>query len=177
MDFTRENSNIFFGVIYEQRGSNLLRNKEGTKGFVIIPNTPYGVELKDIYLDEEGIHTVYGFLKSLSGYTNVVWFGSRIEPHINDKMILRRGCNFDFELRPKQREIFEELDTYIEKLIVDVDGLRFVSQNKVFRYHFPEDFMSCIGTYWTDGNHLSALGEEEMSRRFNVTSLFSDLGR
>ena len=142
----------------------------------MIANTPYGVELKDIYPDEEHIHKVYDYLKNLSDYTNVVWFGSRIEPHITDKMILRRGCNFDFKLRPKQREIFEELDTYIEKLIVDLDGFRFVSQNKVFRYHFPEDFMSCKGTYWSDGQHLSASGEKRMSRRFDVISLFSDQG-
>ena len=118
----------------------------------------------------------YGLLKNLSGYTNVVWFGSRIEPHINDKMILRRGCDYDFKLRPNQREIFEELDAFISKMIVDQEGLRFVSQNIVFRYHFPEDFMSCNGTYWTDGHHLSALGEQRMGRRFDVISLFSDQG-
>ena len=144
---------------------------------MIYDGNSFESHFKDIYPEEEKIHNVYAFLKKLSVYTNVVWFGSRIEPHINDKMILRRGCNFDFKLRPKQREIFEELDTYIEKLIVDVDGLRFVSQNKVFRYHFPEDFMSCNGIYWRDGSHLSTLGVEEMSRRFDVTSLFSDLGR
>ena len=92
------------------------------------------------------------------------------------KMILKRGCDFDYKLRPNQREIFDGLDTYIEKLIEDVDGLRFVSQNKVFRFHFPEDFMSCNGTYWTDGHHLSALGEQRMGRRFDVISLFYDQG-
>ena len=136
LDFTRGNSNVFFGVIYEQSGSYLLRNKGKNDVNNMITNTPYGVELKDIYPDEKLIHNVYDFLKNLSGYTNVVWFGSRIEPHINDKMILRRGCNFDFKLRPKQREIFEELDAFISKMIVDQEGLRFVSQNIVFRYHF-----------------------------------------
>ena len=91
-------------------------------------------------------------------------------------MILKRGCDFDYKLRPNQREIFEGLDALISKMIVDQEGLRFVSQNIVFRYHFPEDFMSCNGTYWTDGHHLSALGEQRMGRRFDVISLFSDQG-
>ena len=137
------------------------------------PISSYG----EPYLDLEKSSKVYDYLKNLSDYTNVVWFGSRIEPHITDKMILRRGCNFDFKLRPKQREIFENLDTYIEKLVVDVDGLRFVSQNKVFRYQFPEDFMSCNGIYWRDETHLSDLGIKRMSKRFDVISLLSEFGR
>ena len=127
LDFTRENSNIFFGVIYEQAGTDLLVNA-GT-----LFTTPYGEELNNIYPNEKGIQNVYAFLKKLSAYTKVVWFGSRIEPRINDKMILRRGCDYDFKLRPNQREIFEELDAFISKMIVDQEGLRFVSQNIVFR--------------------------------------------
>ena len=72
----------------------------------MIPKTPYGEELNNIYPDEKGIHNVYAFLKKLSVYTNVVWFGSRIQPHINPKRILK---NCGQRLRNRASKIgFEE---------------------------------------------------------------------
>ncbi|OAD22355.1 membrane-located cell surface saccharidesaccharide acetylase [Candidatus Thiomargarita nelsonii] len=173
LNFVKKNKDFFNGVIFEQAGFYLLRTKEKKGSRQMFTNTPYGVALNDIDLDEDHIYKVYRFLKSLSDHVNVVWFGSRIEPHITARMILQRGCNFDFMLRPKQREIFEELDSYIEKLVADEERLHFVSQNKVFQYRFPDDFMSCNGIYWSDGDHLSALGEERFGKYFSVLGLFA----
>ncbi|MCK5877582.1 MAG: acyltransferase [Candidatus Marithrix sp.] len=172
LNFVRENKDIFYGVIYEQAGFNLLRNKEKKGNKSMIADIPYGVEVNGIYPDEERIYKVYTYIKNLSDYINVVWFGSRIEPQITIRTILKRGCDSGFMLRPKQREVFEKLDSYIDNLITDTNSLRFISQNKVFNYRFPADFMDCKGIYWIDGNHLGGLGEKMVGKRFDVMSLF-----
>ena len=167
LDFIRKNRDLFFGVIYVQSGTLLLKNGK------MISQTPYDVELnKYIYPDKELIQNVYNFLDNLSSHISVVWLGPRIEPHINKKMILMKGCDYRFRLRPNQRKLFEELDTMIETLIGNHKGIRFVSQIKLFRFDFPEDFMSCKGLYWRDGEHFSNLGIKRMSKRFDITKMF-----
>lgn len=174
LNFVKENSHVFYGVIFEQAGFYLLRknNKKGDRP--MFENSPYGVPLTDIDRDEDHIQKTYHFLKKLSEHTKVVWFGPRIEHHITVKMILQKGCDFDFKLRPNHRQIFDDLDAYIEKLLANDDRVRFVSQNKVFQFRFPDDLMSCTVNYWSDGDHLSAIGEERFGKRFDVLGL---LGR
>ena len=75
-------------------------------------------------------------LRKLSEIIPVLWFGPRIEPHITDKMILRLGCDYSFELRTHHREIFEQLDSYISNIASSNDRLTFLSQiNAAFNFY------------------------------------------
>jgi peptidoglycan/LPS O-acetylase OafA/YrhL len=172
LSFVKDNKSIFNGVVYEQAGFYLLRNKIKKGSRKMFSNVAYDAEINGIYPDEEHIHSVLEYLSKLAIYTNIIWFGPRIEHHITMNMILKRQCDYDFMLRKNQRAVFEGLDVYLKKLVERTDVLRFVSQNKSFKYRFPVDFMNCNALYWSDGDHLSALGEEIFGKRFDVLSLF-----
>lgn len=172
LKFVKKNKSIFYGVLYEQAGFYLLRNDKIKGHRSIISGTPYGEKLEGVYLEQENISKVFHYLESLSKYTNVIWFGSRIEPHIPKSMVLKMSCDSHFMLRPNQKEVFEHLDTYLSNITTGKNNFHFASQNKLFRYSFPADFMDCNGVYWTDGDHLNAQGEERFGKRFNVTNLF-----
>ena len=44
-------------------------------------------------------------------------------------------------------------------------NVKFLSQNKILNYQFPQDFMNCKNILWDDGDHLSSFGEETISKR------------
>ena len=43
--------------------------------------------------------------------------------------------------------------------------LKPISQNKIFNFRFPEDYLNCKNLYWSDGDHFSADGEIRFGKR------------
>ena len=82
--------------------------------------------------------------------------------------ILRHGCDYNYQLRPGQYAVFDALDSAIEKVVAVDSKVRFVSQNKLFDYQIPRDFLSCQTVYWADGDHLTEEGEQYFGRRINL---------
>ena len=69
-----------------------------------------------------------------------------------------------------------ELDNFIEVLINSYsnDRLKTVSQNEMFQFNFPSDFMNCKTIYWSDGDHFSASGEEYFGQRVTQELLLNE---
>lgn len=100
-----------------------------------------------------------------------------IEPHITDRQIMERGCEFGFSYRPNQNELFDTLDSFIQVDIANraSSNLTTVSQNRLFNFNFPDDFMNCKEIYWSDGDHLSAAGEVRFGHRLQSGFLAFDV--
>ena len=158
--------------IYEQAGFYLLKSPLEQGSRELISNFPYGTPVQNISLDKLKINRVYkNLIKASSSNNNVIWFGPRIEPHISETTILKKGCNFHFKLRENQHSIFDRLDKYIHGLTSKTKKIHFISQNKLLKYKFPEDFMNCNEIYWSDGDHLSEPGERRFGKRINIKKL------
>jgi REP element-mobilizing transposase RayT len=130
----------------------------------------------NIVADEEHIHLVAEYLQQVSEVVNVNWFLSRAEPHITQKKILKNGCDFEYSYRPNLYDTFTELDSFVEVLINSYsnDRLNTVSQNEMFQFNFPSDFMNCNTIYWSDGDHFSASGEEYFGKRVTRELLLNE---
>jgi peptidoglycan/LPS O-acetylase OafA/YrhL len=159
-------NSLFKHIIYEQGGFYLLRDPSGNNGSrSMFTNLGLTEEVSGISINTENIAKVIAYLRGLSNSAPVTWFGSRIEPHISDRQILRKGCDFSFSLRPKQRQPFNELDQYISAALAPKRTLNYVSQNKLFHFDFSRDLMTCELKFWDDGDHFSSTGEQRFGTR------------
>lgn len=168
LNFINSYPSTFNLVIYEQAGFYLLRQENGNSGsrkmFSKLSETD---AVADIVVDEKRIRRTAEFLKNIAMVVRVNWFLPRAEPHISKKSILKRGCEFQYSYRPNLYETFETLDKYITKFVTlkNDSRLKVVSQNHMFRFDFPTDFLNCKAVYWSDGDHLSSSGEEYFGQR------------
>ena len=177
LEFITENPDTFELVIYEQAGFYLLREDNGDKGSrKMFSSLGINEPVANIVVDEEHIHLTSQYLAQVSEVVDVNWFLPRAEPHIGKKIILRNGCAFEYSYRPNLYETFISLDNYIESLISSYssDRLRTVRQNEMFQFNFPSDFINCSTVYWSDGDHLSASGEEYFGRRVTKELLLNE---
>ena len=165
--------NVIKGVIYEQAGFYLLKTKNKKGEREMFSKIPLNDKVEGIHLDYKNIELTYQYLLKISDFVEVIWFGPRVEPHINSKAILKLGCDYPFKLRNNTYEVFDMLDDHIEDYIKkDNNRIKFSSQNREFKYSFPTDFVNCNEIYWSDGDHLSSEGEKKFGERFNIFSSF-----
>ena len=177
LEFITENPDTFELVIYEQAGFYLLREDNGDKGSrKMFSSLGINEPVANIVVDEEHIHLTSQYLAQVSEVVDVNWFLPRAEPHISQEVILRNGCAFEYSYRPNLYETFISLDNYIGSLISSYssDRLRTVSQNEMFQFNFPSDFINCSTVYWSDGDHLSTSGEEYFGRRVTKELLLNE---
>lgn len=170
--FIKNTPGIFRGVVYEQAAYFLLRTDSEKGSREMFNRLDLETEVAGIGISKKNVDAVHDYLRNLAKYVDVLWFGPRIEPHITKRDVLRRGCDYEFRLRPKQQDVFQKLDAHISAIVGRGQVIRFVSQNEALQYAFPRDFMSCKTAYWSDGDHLSAEGEKRFGARFDVLSLF-----
>lgn len=166
--FVRKNHSVFKHVIYEQAGFYLLldsRGEEGTRR--MFSHLRYGDVVSGISVDLEHINRTLDYLIDLSVDVPVTWFLPRLEPHINKNTVLRKGCGFNWEVRPGLKEVFSVLDETIADTVRDRnnDRIKIVSQNAILGFGFPSDFLNCNDIYWSDGDHLSSSGEVRFGKR------------
>lgn len=167
-DFIKANPAVFSNVIYEQAGFYLVRNSNEPAGRKTFNQIPLYGEVTGIFPNGNFINAVYEYLTKVSNYVPVLWFGSRVEPHIIKNDMLRLGCDYDYSLRKNQYNVFIELDEAISQIANLPSTVSFLSQNEVFGYDFSTDFMNCDQLFWSDGDHLSASGEIRFGQRFNL---------
>ncbi len=166
LDFIRQNPEIFAHIIYEQAGFYLLKSRFGTPGSRdLFTHLPVDAPITDIVVDENHIALTYNYLAKLAEIVPVTWFGSRIEPHFTKSTILRLGCDYPYAFRKNQPELFTKMDEIIKQRIGATPNMRFISQNEVFAFQFPQDFTDCKVFYWNDGDHFSGIGEETFGAR------------
>lgn len=163
VDFVSK-ANVFNHIIYEQAGFYLMLDGDKKGHRTMLSKFPLNGEIVGISLDVDHINGVISFLYELSAFTDVTWFGSRLEPHISDNIILQNKCDYPYSFRLGLQDLFNRLDGYIENKVSNTD-IRFLSQNRMLNYDFPSDFMNCENTLWDDGDHLSAYGEEILGKR------------
>lgn len=168
LEFLNAHPKTFKLVIYEQAGFYLLRQTNGPKGTrSMFSSLGLDEPVRNIIVDEEHIRLTSEFLEAVSEFAHVNWFLPRVEPHISSEFILKNGCAFDYSHRPNLYQTFTDLDNYIATTVSSLSNNRLntVSQNEMFQFNFPSDFMNCDAVYWVDGDHLSAAGEEYFGRR------------
>jgi peptidoglycan/LPS O-acetylase OafA/YrhL len=157
---------LFKHIIYEQGGFYLLRDKRGDKGSRrMFSDLSLSEAVAGITVATANVHKVLNYLIQLSSLAPVTWFGSRIEPHITNRQILEKGCNFGFSLRPNQQQPFRTLDDYISTAVSAHKNIKYVSQNQLFKFDFSQDLLTCSNKFWDDGDHFSSAGEERFGRR------------
>ena len=123
--------------------------------------------VSNLTVDEERIRLTAEYLYALSEFVKVNWFLPRVEPHIPTTLVLTRGCVYNYSFRPNLYETFNGLDSYITNFVKKnfASRINVISQNKMLGFELPRDFMSCEEIYWSDGDHLSAHGEEYFGKR------------
>ncbi len=165
LSFMQKNRNIFKAIIYEQAGFYFLKTQYDNGERLILSSVPINEPLNGISINETGVLNTYNYLSKLSQYSNVIWFGPRIEPHINEDTILKLGCTYNYQLRPNQKEIFQKVDSFIEDMINEKKSIIYISQIKFYDFKFPDDFMDCSELFWRDGDHYSETGRLRFSKR------------
>lgn len=168
LDFIKSNQQIFQLVIYEQAGFYLMRDANDAPGSrELFASLDLFEPVEGISVDSENVALTLSYLQDLSLYSSVKWFLPRVEPHMSRELILEKGCTYNFQLRPGQREVFENLDKEIKNRVQFArhQALSVVSQTELIGLHLPGDFMDCQQIYWSDGDHLSAAGERKFGAR------------
>ena len=54
-----------------------------------------GEAVTRVFIDEKRVAAVRLYLRAVSKYVDVVWFGPRIEPHIGENFMLKAGVTTD----------------------------------------------------------------------------------
>lgn len=174
LEFIASNPSVFTRVIFEQAGFYLLRTDAELGSRDLFTRVPLNDSVFDIYPNIAYLNSVHKYLAELGQHVPVLWFGSRVEPHISERDIFRHGCKYDYRLREHQYEAFLALDEAIARLTDKHKRVAFLSQNKVFDFRFPRDFMTCNKSYWTGGDHFSEAGEEYFGKRYNLLRHFDE---
>ncbi len=175
LSFVKKHPDVFTGVIYEQAGIYFLTQGNRSSTRKIFSEVPLDGSVTEVSVSERPVRAVYDYLTELSKYVKVVWVGARIEPHISPKTILNKGCAYPYALRTNQKEVFDGLDNFIENLVAGNSSIKFVSQQTLFNFEFPKDFMNCEQLFWVDGDHLSLSGIKNVASRFDLIALMKYL--
>lgn len=171
-NLVKEHRELFVGVVFEQAGFYLLRSDSKKGSRKLISDLSMGQPVTGLYPDIELISADLDYLKGLARYTQVLWFGPRVEPHIKKSVMSSGTCHSGFSLRPNQFNTFETLDMAIAAEAGKA-GIDYLSQIKSFKFDFAHDLLNCDGLYWDDGDHFSAAGERRFGQRFDVIGYMS----
>lgn len=169
LSFLSRNPETFGLVIYEQAGFYLLLDEKGETGSRdMFQGYRQDTVLPEYLAHPTNISKVADYLASVAAHTRTVWLGPRIEPHLPDDLMLEKGCDFDYTLRPGQAASFQRLDRAIAKEVELKslgDRLVFASQIDLVKFDPSYDFASCEQLFWNNGDHWSAHGEKRFGKR------------
>ena len=156
----------FGHVIFEQAGFYLMLAADGKKGSRAMFNK-HGLaeDVGALAVDEDHARKTLSYLRQLAEHVPVTWVGPRIEPHISRRAVIKRGCSFGFALRPGLAAAFGRLDTHLRTIVSAAPNVRYRSQNDIMDFRWPDDFMNCDTTFWSDGDHYSESGEVRFGQR------------
>lgn len=163
---------LFSTIIYEQAGWHLFTDAHGREfaDNTFFKDRPLDGPVPEYALNTPFIEVVVAYLAQLSAYSDVVWFGPRIEPHIHEKVRITLGCEHRYALRPNQAKRFMHLDETIRSY-VEKSPVRYRSQIELAQFDMARDFANCEKNYFLDGNHYSVDGEAYFGTRITLQKL------
>lgn len=153
---------VFEVVRYQQAGFYLIEKDSGVPGSrAMFSEIELGAPVTNLRVDQGHVRGTLAYLSQLAEHVPVGWVLPREAPHFTNSQILGVGCNGNFAYRPNQRELFQNLDTFIENevSIRAASGLTTINLNQLLDLNLANDFMNCEETYWSDGDHFSTAGE------------------
>ncbi len=161
-----DNPNLFSRVIYSQAGFYLLLDESGKKGTrAMFSAHSMSEAIAGLTVDTDHVHATYAYLRQISAFVPVTWFGPRIEPHVPQNVLLRSGCTTAITLRPGQIDAFQRVDEDIRTLVQSDKVIRYISQIQTLDFQMSTDFLSCEALFFSDGDHYSTAGEIRFGKR------------
>jgi peptidoglycan/LPS O-acetylase OafA/YrhL len=154
-------TDLFSEIHYTQAGYRLLETAAGERdrNILLTRGLTEPVNPSRYLLASGRVDAVLTYLSMLNQRAPLVWIGPRIEPQIAERVLIRLGCEHDYDLRPGQRELFESLDRVLSARAAEA-GLSYISQIDGMTFDMRRDFLSCDTLYWSDGDHWSEAGSE-----------------
>lgn len=164
--FVQENSQIFSSVIFEQAGFYLLEDDKGNDGNrEFITELHLNEAVPDYRHNEARISKVIDYLNQIAQYTQIIWLGPRMDPHIGAKQVLKLKCDYNYKLRPNLPEVYKSLDKRVGEMVPKTKNFTYVSQIEIIPFDIEKDFFSCNVLYWRGGDHWTAQGEKYFGKR------------
>lgn len=163
--FVTANPGAFSVTLFEMSGAYLLMDDTGVPGVqTAIERLPLDAPVPKLSLATDEIAIVTDALAALARKVPLVWVGPRIEPQVQLQWLVSRGCDGGLAVRDGTEANYDRLDAHLAK----ASPVPYLSQNSLFQLDFPRDLGGCDGLLWKDGDHFSALGVAEMSRRTDI---------
>lgn len=173
-DLLGKNPTMFHNMIYEQAGFHLLMTPHGRDADrAAFSDLPMDATVPDFVPHRAHIHAVREYLSRLAAFGRVTWLGPRIEPLIRENLVVRKGCDYPFHLRPNQEALYHRLDAAIAA-DTKASPIHYRSQMAMVQLDMARDFISCDTTYWKDGDHYSEQGEQHFGQRVTLPGLLKE---
>ncbi|MBL9046629.1 MAG: acyltransferase [Tabrizicola sp.] len=156
---------VFQAVLFEMSGAYLLAGDDGLAGVqTAIERLPLDAVAPVLYPVDAEIELVNAALIRIGKITPIIWVGPKTEPQVQLDWLVSRGCDAGLGIREGTEASYATLDHVLEQR----SQVPYLSQNRLFDLRFPRDLGGCDGLLWSDGDHLSLIGEQEMARRADV---------
>jgi hypothetical protein len=152
-------------VIYTQAGHRLVRDESGGEG------TRESFRRSDHPMyqpDLAGIEKVVGYLNAVRAFAPAVWVGSRLEPHVNAGVMLRRALDCkraNIRVADPTVRTFSRLDATVRERMKREPALTYVSGMEAIAMDDARDLYDCSAVYWSDQDHWSSDGEQRFGPR------------
>lgn len=172
-DYLKRYPDTFHAMLYTQAGFYLMQDRYGTP---IDRHDVMGVPLDQPWPEftpnENYIRSVKRYLIDLSvlSPSRIIWLGAHMAPHVRKSVLVRMGCDGDFQPRPNQEATFRRLDAAIEKQLQG-STVEYRSQLDLMKFDMQQDLMNCDATFFKDGDHYSAAGEVRFAKRVTLPSV------
>jgi peptidoglycan/LPS O-acetylase OafA/YrhL len=159
--------NLFSRVIFETAGQHMIEDRDGRSSERLFMRfgPEDAIDVQDLTVRAKSLAVTADYLQSLAQIVPVTWLTPRMEPHLPDSYIMRKGCDHAFDLRPGQRALFTRLSEEIAALGRALPDVTVLDQMAQVDMQMPDDFLTCAGSLWTDADHLSTLGRAVFGAR------------
>lgn len=168
--FLSQHAHYVGKVLYNQAGFYLVADGDGNPG----RRDFFKRRSIDLYSPNfDYIDKVSSYLQRLAKYTDVIWVGPRLEPHVNVQKLWRLALACRMIDVPVDRNIgatFRQLDRAIAERLQHLSKLSYVSTLEALSFSPAADLYDCSGPYWTDGDHWNTAGEQRFGPKM-MTSL------
>lgn len=164
LEFTKKHSQDIQAIIYAQSGAWLLTKGETSPGKRDFSRR----EVPFFAVDNPSINAVSDYLLKVSLSVPVIWLGSRIEPHIDIKLMRHLAVACQQGAANMQVSIlrsFKNLEETLLGRLKNVPTIKYASLVNAMKFDIARDLYDCSAVFWFDGDHWSAKGVERFGPR------------